>query len=73
MFQVPDEEDILAIHVVSKLIPLFDNYIADEKQSEEVTPEELQEQDDFMDAVMNTPEMRLAYNLLNSKGIDSSF
>ena len=58
----------MEIETVSKLIPLFDNYIPDQKKTEHVTPEESQEVDDFMASIMATEEMNMAYQLLHTKG-----
>lgn len=68
VFQVEDEAALLEIETVSKLIPLFDNYIPDQKKTEDVTPEESQEVDDFMASIMATEEMNMAYDLLHTKG-----
>ena len=59
---------MLEIETVSKLIPLFDNYIPDQRQTEDVTPEESQEEDEFISSIMATHEMRIAYELLHTKG-----
>ena len=63
-----DEASLLEIETVSKLIPLFDNYIPDQRQTEDVTPEESQEEDEFISSIMATHEMRIAYELLHTKG-----
>ena len=47
---------------------LFDNYIPAVTQAEDQTPEELAEENAFIDAVMDSAVMTEAYNFLNTKG-----
>lgn len=54
---------------ISKLWALFDNYIADVNIAETVSPEELREQNEFIDAVFATPVMRRAQAFLEQKGL----
>ena len=64
----------MAIDSFARLAALHDNYIPDVHKAEKVTPEMLQEQQSFVDVVMKSQEMALAYNLLNSKGVyDGSY
>lgn len=51
------------------LLPLLDNYEPDVGQPERDNMMEKMEMQIFMDAVMNTPEMRETYNFLKEKGI----
>jgi len=69
VYSVGDEAGILRIPTVAKLIPLLDNYVADVRKAEKVTPQEKQEEQEFMDAVMKTPEMQEAFNLVQEKGV----
>ena len=71
LFQIDDETSVMSIETISKLVPLFDNYKPDERDREDVTETEMAEEDEFLKAVMNTNEMRSAYELLHSKGDNS--
>ena len=50
------------------LLPLLDNYEADVRKPEKDSSQERFEMQLFMDAVMNTPEMKETYNFLKQKG-----
>lgn len=64
LYSVGDEAGIFAIDTIAKLLPLLDNYIPDVLKPEHVTDQEKQEEQEFMDAVMQTPEMQEAYQFL---------
>ena len=72
LFQIDNETSVMSIETISKLVPLFDNYKPDERDREDVTETEMAEEDEFLKAVMNTNEMRSAYELLHSKGDNTS-
>jgi len=72
LFQIDNETSVMSIVTISKLVPLFDNYKPDERDREDVTETEMAEEDEFLKAVMNTNEMRSAYELLHSKGVFKS-
>ncbi len=46
---------------------LLDNYEISTKEAEQVTPEEEQENRDFIDAIMETPVMQECHQYLSSK------
>ena len=69
LFKINNINQIYGSETVQALIPLLDNYEADVRKPEQVTMLERMEMEIFMDAVMNTTEMREAYNLLNQKGL----
>ena len=53
---------------IKKLRALFDNYEVNASDRENVTPNELQENDDFINAVLDTQVMQTAMKFLNKKG-----
>lgn len=61
--------DAFQLPTISKLLPLFDNYIVDVNVAETVTPDELREQNEFIDAVFDTQVMRRAQTFLEEKGL----
>lgn len=63
-----DESIIHKVPTIRKLRALFDNYEVDASDSENVTPNELQENDDFINAVLDTQVMKTAMKFLNRKG-----
>lgn len=63
-----DESIIYKVPTIQKLRALFDNYELDASDSEIVTPNELQENDDFINAVLDTQVMQTAMKFLNKKG-----
>lgn len=63
-----DESIIYKVPTIRKLRALFDNYEVDASDSENVTPNELQENDDFINAVLDTTVMQTAMKFLNRKG-----
>lgn len=63
-----DESIIYKVPTIRKLRALFDNYEVDASDSENVTPNELQENDDFINAVLDTKVMQTAMKFLNRKG-----
>jgi poly(U)-specific endoribonuclease len=56
---------------ISKMVALFDNYIWNASVTEFVTPEELIEENDFLDAVFATPVMQRAQAFLEENGFPS--
>ncbi|XP_044730042.1 poly(U)-specific endoribonuclease homolog [Chrysoperla carnea] len=54
---------------VTKFRALLDNYIMDSAVTEEVTPLERKEENDFLDTIISTPVMQHARQLLMSKGL----
>jgi len=54
---------------ISKMLPLFDNYVADVNIAETVTNETLIQQNEFIDEVFATPVMRRAQAFLEQKGL----
>jgi len=66
LYNIGDEDGILAIDTIAKLVSLLDNYESDVHAEEEVTEEEQQEEKAFIDAVIKTPEMKEAYNFLTT-------
>lgn len=61
---------VYKVPTIKKLRALFDNYVLDASDSEHVTPNELQENDDFINAVLDTRVMKTAMNFLNRKGLN---
>ena len=53
---------------MSKLVAMFDNYIADCTQTEVVSPQETSEDDAFLDAILATSVMQQAHQFLVTKG-----
>ncbi|XP_055837450.1 endoribonuclease CG2145-like [Episyrphus balteatus] len=70
LLQVSDK--VFNVPTIAKLRPLFDNYHMDTSVNEKFSAAQLQEQDDFLDAVMATNVMRQTMSFLQSKGIVSS-
>lgn len=60
---------VYKVPTIKKLRALFDNYELDASDSEHVTPNELQENGDFINAVLDTRVMKTAMNFLNRKGL----
>lgn len=56
------------IPTVQKILPLLDNYERDTLVNEHVTPQERNEENEFMDAIMSTAVMRHLMNYLKEKG-----
>ena len=50
--------DIWLGPTISKFSKLYDNFIPSQSQKEDLTPEEVQEQEDFLDAMMETAVMK---------------
>ncbi|XP_055920411.1 endoribonuclease CG2145-like [Eupeodes corollae] len=65
-------ETVLRSPTIAKMLALFDNYEMDTSINEVVTSEELQEEDEFIEAVMATNVMRQTMSFLQKKGIVSS-
>lgn len=63
-----DESIVYKVPTIRKLLALFDNYEMDVSRKENVTPHKLREDDDFIDAVLDTQVMQTAMYFLNKKG-----
>ena len=69
LFRFSNESAILGSSATLRsLLTLLDNYDPDVTRAERETPQERQEIQAFMDALMNTNEMKEAHKLLKSKG-----
>ena len=69
LFRFSNESAILGSSATLRsLLTLLDNYDPDVTRAERETPEERQEIQAFMDALMSTNEMKEAHKLLKSKG-----
>lgn len=68
-----DENIIYKVPTIEKLRALFDNYELDASHSEHVTPNERQENDNFINAVLDTKVMQTAMAFLNKKGFCGYF
>lgn len=55
------------------MLALFDNYEMDVSRRENVTPHKLREDDDFINAVLDTQVMQTAMHFLNKKGFSIEF
>lgn len=60
--------EVWNISTIQKFVPLLDNYERDTLVNEHVTPQERNEENAFMDAVMSTTVMRHLMNFLKNKG-----
>lgn len=63
-----DETVLTATPTLIKLRALFDNYVIETTENEYVSPQEREEETDFLNAVMATPVMRAAMLFLQEKG-----
>lgn len=64
-----DEQTVYKVPTIEKLRALFDNYEVDASNSENVTPNERQENADFINAVLDTKVMQTTMEFLNKKGL----
>jgi len=62
-------DQIYGSETAQALLPLLDNYDPDVRKPEKDNSQERFEMQLFMDAVMNTPEMKETYNFLKQKGV----
>jgi len=62
------DQSVLQHPSITLLYKLFDNYIANENDPEDVTSGELQEVDDFLNEVMSSDVMKTVHEFLASKG-----
>lgn len=60
--------EVWNISTVQKFLPLLDNYERDTLTNEHVTPQERNEENAFMDAIMSTSVIRHLMNFLKDKG-----
>jgi len=56
---------------IARLLPIFNHYRADVNIAETFTAQQTREQNDFIDAVFNTPAMRRAETFLQQNGLPS--
>lgn len=63
-----DESIVYKVPTIRKLLALFDNYEMDVSRRENITPLKLREDDDFINAVLDTQVMQTAMHFLNKKG-----
>lgn len=56
------------IPTIAKMQALFDNYVADVAVDEKITPAEIKEESDFLDAIIPTQVMQVVKNVLIKKG-----
>lgn len=56
------------IATIVSLQKLYDNYELDTMTVENVTPDESQEEDEFLNKILDTPVMKAAMNYLQQKG-----
>lgn len=63
-----DESILDATQTLIKMRALFDNYEADAAINEHVTPNERREENEFLNAVLDTQVMRTAMKFLQDKG-----
>lgn len=61
---------VYKIPTIDKLLALFDNYELDASDSEKVTADERDEENDFINAVLDTKVMQTAMNFLHKKGLN---
>lgn len=64
-----DESIAFEVQTIKKLRALFDNYEVDASDRENVTPHELRENEDFINAVLDTRVMETAMRFLHRKGL----
>lgn len=64
--------DLASRPTYARLIALFDNYLANVSEVEQVTNQELAEEVAFLDALMATRVMQATHQFLHSKGIQFS-
>ncbi|KAB0795667.1 hypothetical protein PPYR_09728 [Photinus pyralis] len=62
-------ENVNRIPTISKIRRLYDNYIPLVENNEEVTGEEMREEDELLDAIISTNVMDYTRNFLVSKGV----
>ena len=63
------EEELFEVPTVAKLLALHDNYEPCVSEEEDVTREEIQEEWDFLDAVIDTKVMEIAREFMVGKGL----
>lgn len=64
-----DESIVYKVPTIRRLLALFDNYEMDVSRRENVTPHKLREDDNFINAVLDTQVMQTAMYFLNKKGL----
>jgi poly(U)-specific endoribonuclease len=64
-----DEAKVFEIPTIKKMRPLFNNYEVDATVHEYVSPNEKQEEDEFIDALLQTQVMKTAMTFLQQKGV----
>ncbi|KAL4659314.1 poly(U)-specific endoribonuclease-C-like isoform X1 [Arapaima gigas] len=68
LFSYVNEEKLKSIKTFSNLMHLLDNYEASTGVAEKVTPEEIAENNRFLDAILETEVMKRTHKYLVSKG-----
>lgn len=61
-------QDVFKIPTIQKLIPFYNNYILEVTENEYVTPQERNEENDFLDIIVSTPIMQHTRNFLVNNG-----
>lgn len=64
-----DESAVYKVPTIKKLRALFDNYELDSSAAENVTTSETSEENEFINAVLDTQVMQTAMGFLNKKGL----
>lgn len=67
-----DEKQVYAVPTIDKMRALFNNYELDTMVNEYVSPMEKKEEDDFVDALLQTAVMRSAMLFLQKKSVVTS-
>lgn len=62
---------IFNVPTIQKLRALYDNYELNASDKEVVTPNEIDEETEFLNAVLDTQVMQTAMNFLNKKGLSA--
>lgn len=65
------DEALFEVPTIKKLLALHDNYEPNVRDEEEVTREEIQEERDFIDAILDTKVMDICRNFMMKKGLIS--
>lgn len=63
-----DESVVFNVRTIKKLRALYDNYKVDASMSENNSPDEQNEENEFIDAILDTQVMKTAMNFLHRKG-----
>lgn len=63
-----DESVVFKVRTIKKLRALYDNYEVDASMSENNSLDEQNEENEFIDAILDTQVMKTAMNFLRRKG-----